>query len=97
MRFAEPQILYWLWALLPFIGLLLLSYRYRKRALARFAAADLSAVLAAGFSKRRYVSKDILFVLAFILAVVALARPQWGFEWQEVKRQGLDILLVIRL
>jgi len=27
--------------------------------------------------------------------VLALARPQWGFEWQEVKRQGMDIFIVV--
>jgi len=32
---------------------------------------------------------------AFIFSVLALIRPQWGFQWQEVKRQGIDILVVI--
>ncbi|MBU4332819.1 MAG: VWA domain-containing protein, partial [Candidatus Omnitrophica bacterium] len=27
--------------------------------------------------------------------IIALARPQWGFEWREIKRKGTDILLVI--
>lgn len=32
---------------------------------------------------------------AFAFSVLALARPQLGFQWQEVKRQGLDILIAI--
>jgi Ca-activated chloride channel family protein len=31
----------------------------------------------------------------FAFSVLALARPQWGFQWQEVRRQGLDILVAI--
>ena len=28
-------------------------------------------------------------------SITALTRPQWGYEWQEVKHQGLDIIVVI--
>ncbi|MBC8413661.1 VWA domain-containing protein, partial [bacterium] len=27
--------------------------------------------------------------------IIALARPQWGFQWREVKRSGLDIIIAI--
>ena len=30
-----------------------------------------------------------------IFCVLALMRPQWGFEWQEIKRQGLDIFIAM--
>jgi len=30
-----------------------------------------------------------------MLAVLALMRPQWGYQWQQVKRKGLDILIAI--
>ena len=33
--------------------------------------------------------------MVFVFSIVALARPQWGFEWHEIKREGLDILIVI--
>jgi Ca-activated chloride channel homolog len=27
--------------------------------------------------------------------LIALARPQWGFAWEEAKQQGLDIIVAI--
>ena len=30
-----------------------------------------------------------------LLVLIALARPQWGFRWQQVRRRGLDILVVL--
>jgi Ca-activated chloride channel family protein len=33
--------------------------------------------------------------LAIALGMLALARPQWGFHWEEVKRRGLDIIVVL--
>jgi Ca-activated chloride channel family protein len=34
-------------------------------------------------------------VLAVAFAIVALARPQWGSTWDEVKQQGLDIVVAV--
>ena len=39
--------------------------------------------------------RTILWLIAISLACFAFARPQWGFHWQEVKRRGLDILVVL--
>jgi len=30
-----------------------------------------------------------------LFSVLALMRPQWGYDWREVKRSGLDILIAI--
>src|SRR5207248_7118267 len=34
-------------------------------------------------------------VLAVICLILALARPQWGFDWEPTKQRGLDILVAI--
>ncbi|MBI5124397.1 MAG: VWA domain-containing protein, partial [Candidatus Omnitrophica bacterium] len=51
--------------------------------------------IAPSFSLARKVSKIAMIALAFILCAYSLARPQWGFVWQEVKRTGLDMLIAI--
>jgi Ca-activated chloride channel family protein len=33
--------------------------------------------------------------LAAALLVIAFARPQWGFDWEEVHQRGLDIIVAI--
>ncbi|MBI5023962.1 MAG: VWA domain-containing protein [Candidatus Omnitrophica bacterium] len=67
----------------------------RFRILQRFAAAQLLPEIIPGLSRERWRWKNILLVGVFVFSVLALARPQWGFEWQEVKRRGLDILMVV--
>ncbi len=95
MRFEYPMILYALWGV-GFLSLFLWWAAKRKqRQLERFAQAPLLPELAGLYEKRREVIKNILILLVFVFSIVALARPQWGFELQEVKRQGLDILFVI--
>lgn len=95
MRFEQPGILNLLWALpLLWVGLRWLGRR-RQRLLARFAQEGLISSLADTYDPRRARWKQILWTLVMALSIVALARPQWGFEWQEITRQGLDILIAI--
>ena len=35
----------------------------------------------------------MLLGVAFL--IIALARPQWGFTWQEATQRGLDIVVAI--
>jgi len=39
--------------------------------------------------------KRVILVLAVAFIFVALARPQMGFQWKEVKRKGIDILVAV--
>ncbi|MES2477244.1 MAG: VWA domain-containing protein [Verrucomicrobiota bacterium] len=48
-----------------------------------------------GFSPRMRNLKRALWVLAVFAAFVAVARPQKGYEWREVKRKGIDILFAV--
>lgn len=95
MRFESGDILYWLWAM-PLLVLLLIWLQYRKNLfMTRFAQKGLLDEIGANVAGRKNRYKQILFVCVFVFSILALARPQWGFQWQEIKREGLDILLVI--
>src|SRR5678815_5157388 len=39
--------------------------------------------------------RAICLILAVMCLIVALARPQWGFTWEEAKQRGLDIIVAI--
>lgn len=71
------------------------AMKRRRSLMERFAEKKMIEGIAPHSSAARKVLKMSLTGLAFILCVFALARPQWGFEWQEVKRTGLDILIGI--
>ncbi len=95
MRFANPYILHVLW-LLPFLGIGLWMFLARRRKfMSRFVASNLLDDIASNFSLKKQQVSIYLLVLVFFFGIFALARPQWGYQWQEVKRTGLDILLVV--
>jgi Ca-activated chloride channel family protein len=88
-----------LWLLLVFPPALAVffwwSWRKREQLITRFIQARLLPTLTLGISPLRQKIRLACIVLAVMCLVVALARPQWGFDWEEVKRKGLDIVVAI--
>lgn len=96
IRFGSP---WWLAAGAVCLVLLILLYqqvlRSRKLELSKFAAPHLLEKLCANVSGSRRNLKKTLILLSIACCFVALARPQYGFKWVEVKRKGIDILFAV--
>ncbi|MDD5496302.1 MAG: VWA domain-containing protein [Candidatus Omnitrophica bacterium] len=73
----------------------ILVMKRRKNLMGKFADQKLMQGAAPSASAGKKIFKAILVSVALCLGLYALARPQWGFEWQEVKRSGLDILIAV--
>ena len=95
MQFANGHILYWLWALLPGGGFLFWAAKRKKSLLEGFAEKHLLDEIAFNWAPQREKIKAVLLIFVFVFSILALARPQWGFEWQEIKKQGLDLIVAI--
>jgi Ca-activated chloride channel family protein len=95
MQWGSADLVIYAPVLLGVLLLLTWMYRARKRRLQRLADADILPVLLRGWQPRRARRRFVLWLAAVALIAVALARPQWGFQWQEVRQRGLDILVVL--
>jgi Ca-activated chloride channel family protein len=69
--------------------------RRRRTLVRRFADKNLVSGLTPSASMFRRPIKTFFIGAAAILCLLALARPQWGFDWQEVKVAGVDILVAL--
>src|SRR3989338_4362982 len=95
MHYANP-VRYLLFASgLMLVIFFIWSMRRRERLVERFVERNLAGTITPSVSIRRKVLKISILTLAILLSIVALMRPQWGFEWEEVKRTGLDILVAM--
>ena len=96
MLFAKPQLL-WLLLVIPpaLLAFLWWSGRKRQELMTRFIQTRLLTGLVSGISPARRKVRFGCLVLAIACLIVSLARPQWGFTWQEVKQRGVDIIVAL--
>ncbi len=95
IRFAHSEYLYALIAVPVFIILFWMMKHWRKKALSRFGDASIIETLYKDVSTSKPVWKFILLIVSFIFVVIGIANPQIGSKLEEVKREGVDIMIAL--
>jgi len=95
MKFANMA---WIYMMLIPTGLVLFYYLTNRRVRARMSLMIQKnlideMVMYDSIWRRRL--KAGLVVSTFCLLGIAVLRPQWGFQWKEVTRKGLDIMIAL--
>ncbi len=95
MNFAQPAFLTLL-ILVPIaiIGLLWAD-RQRKVTLNQLGDPDLLYRLSASVNWRGRRNKTVLWLVALTLMILALARPTWGENVQEIEQQGVQVMVAL--
>lgn len=96
MNFAHPKML-WLLAITVSLLAVFLWWSWRKRLhlVSQFVRSRLLAHLTVGLSRGVQKARMVLLVVAVGALILTLARPQWGFAWEEAHQRGLDIAVAI--
>jgi Ca-activated chloride channel homolog len=95
-HFAQPQLFWMALVAVPLLGgFFYWSWRVKQKLVKQFVQPRLLGSLMVGSSPGRERIRMILLGGAVVGALLALARPQWGFVWEEVRQRGLDILVAI--
>jgi Ca-activated chloride channel homolog len=96
MRFENPNLLWLLLVIPPAFALFFWwRERSRQRLLTQFIEARLLSTLTVGLSPARKKIRLAGLIFAVEFLVLALARPQHGFDLQEVEQRGLDIVVAV--
>ena len=96
MTFAQPQYLYAIILVLPLLGLFLAwAAQRRQAALRRLGNPALIERLGAQVNRPGRHWQTALWLATVTLLLVALARPQWGAETQEVERKGVQVMVAL--
>ena len=97
LRYEHIEYLNFLFGIPVLIVAMLLYSRWKKKSLALFGDNRLVKELMHSFSKRRTQIKNILTIIIFILLIIGIANPQVGTKMEEVKREGVDLMIAIDL
>lgn len=96
MEFANSHYIALIYASASVLAIFYVWVMLRRRLLMeRFTDKSLMSNMAPTASAIMKALKCAIIMIAALLALVALARPQWGFLWEETKRTGIDMLIAI--
>ncbi|MDP8224216.1 MAG: VWA domain-containing protein [Candidatus Lernaella stagnicola] len=95
MQFAHPEVL----LALVVVPLYLLAAwalrRHGRRKLAALLPAPEQRAILSTANPTRAVLQSVLLATALLFVVVSAARPQFGIEYKEVQRRGVDVVVAI--
>src|SRR5512143_1330567 len=96
MRFEHPTVLWLLLVVPPVLAVFFWwGERVKQRLLTQFVDARLLPSLTSGLSITRRKWRYGLVLAAAALLLIAIARPQYGYDKEEVRQSGLDIIVAV--
>lgn len=95
VQVGSTESLWLLWLAPAMFAFYVYAFRAKTRLLRRFASAEMLERLTAGVSRSRQYWKAALVLLGLLAAVVSLAELKYGFTWEEVTREGVDIVVAL--
>lgn len=95
LTWGAPQFLVALWAVPALFVIMWLFRAISARTRRRLGGKPARKLMLRGYRRWLPGFRHFLWLLAMASAILALSRPQWGHEYVEVKRRGLDILVVV--
>ena len=94
-KFANPDILYLLLLLPVMVVLWIINNIRRKKAFLKLGNPDLVSGLMPELSLFRPNLKMLLGMVALSLLIVVVARPQFGSKLEEVKKEGVEVIIAL--
>ena len=94
-RFANPDYLYLLLLLPAVILLYIINLIRKKKALKRLGDINLVSRLVPEMSRIRPAIKFIMQLVGVSALIIVLARPQFGSKIEDVKKQGVEVIIAL--
>ncbi|MES2837250.1 MAG: VWA domain-containing protein [Bacteroidota bacterium] len=94
-RFEHIEFLYALAIVPVFLFIYWLNVRWRKKAIQQFATSNRVPSILKDLSKGKRTIKITLLAISYTSLVLALANPQMGTKMEEVKREGIDLMICL--
>ncbi len=95
IRLAHAEYLYALFLLIPLAAVYLHASARRKKMMDRFGSPELMRSLVREQGKFKRPLKFLLLAAAAAFVVLGLANPQIGTRLEEVKREGVDVMVAL--
>lgn len=95
MRFGEPANFHLLWCLVPLIFFMVWGMKKKQQLTLKFCGNSLLSKLVHPGVEKRHRNKTIFIVLAILFLLLALTRPRWGYQWEDLHQRGVDVIVAL--
>jgi len=95
VQVGSPESLWLFWLLPATIAFFVYVFRTKARLLRRFVSSEMVGRLTQGISRQRQYFKTVLILLGLAALILALAEIRYGFTWETVNREGVDIVVAL--
>lgn len=95
LKFENPDLLHLLWGVVFLIVFYIWILKSKKKAMERFGIFESLQKLMQNYSTGKRNFKIALLILSYLFFVLALANPQIGTKLEDVKREGVDIIVAL--
>ena len=95
MRFGDPLYFYLFWCLVPLIFFMVWGMKKKQQLTLKFCGNPLLTKLVHPGVEKRHRSKTIFVVLAILFLILALTRPRWGYQWEDLHQRGVDVIVAL--
>ncbi|PIQ97411.1 MAG: hypothetical protein COV67_04280 [Nitrospinae bacterium CG11_big_fil_rev_8_21_14_0_20_56_8] len=85
--------LLWLWAL--WVPFLIWGYQRKQTLIRQFCGEGRMSALVGPGTLLRQRRRLILLTVAGLAGILALTQPRWGFLWEDVHQEGVDLIVVL--
>lgn len=94
VRLGNPSA--WVWVLVSIIvGLSFFWGRGGKNPLYQLIHPDNRKTLVCEDSKNQNIARNLCYFLAIFFCSLSLLVPKWGFQWEDIRRRGVDLILAV--
>tara|TARA_B100001287_G_scaffold275714_1_gene284139 strand:- start:332 stop:1363 length:1032 start_codon:yes stop_codon:yes gene_type:complete len=97
LKYEHIELLNLLYGIPIIIFGIIFYENWKKRAYKLFGEKQLVSKLTSSYSKRKALTKHILTILIFTFLIIGLSNPKIGTKMEEVKREGVDLIIAIDL
>ena len=97
LRYENIEFLYLLYGLIGFVLLFLYYSNWKKKAFESFGKIITLKNLIPTYSKTRENIKFTMLLLCITALIIGIANPQIGTKMEEVKREGVDLMIALDL
>jgi len=95
MIFGNLTYIHGIWIVIAIAGFLFWAFKRKQIILRRFVQNEMLKKMTNHVNIRTQHFKAVLIIASLLFIVFALMEPKWGFNWETIKRKGIDVIVAV--